>query len=62
MTPLLLPGGKLAGSVGKILGTGDGRGIGLLIILSGLLLCVTAALLPGIKSIRLLENRGVYES
>ena len=29
MTPLLLPGGKLAGSVGKILGTGDGRGIGL---------------------------------
>lgn len=62
MTPLLMPEGRLAGSVGKLLGTGAGRGIGLLIILSGFLLCVTAAILPGIKSIRLLEKRGVYES
>ena len=60
-TPLLLPEGVLAGSVGKILGTGDGRGIGFLIVLAGLLLCATAVMLSGMKSIRGLEKRGVYE-
>lgn len=61
-TPLLLPDGLLAASVGKITGTGSGRGIGFLIMLAGLLLCVTAVVLTGIKSIRALEKRGVYES
>jgi hypothetical protein len=35
--PLLSPGGSLAGSVGSILGTGPGRGIGLLFLIMGLL-------------------------
>lgn len=60
-TPLLLPNGILAGSVGKLLGTGAGRGIGFFIILAGLLLCITAVILSGIKSICRLENRGVNE-
>lgn len=56
--PMLTPNGWLADSVGKIIGTGAVRGIGLLIILAGLLLCVTAILLYHIKSIKGLENRG----
>lgn len=66
-TPLLLEGGALSGNVGKILGTGEGRGIGLLIVLAGMLLCVTSVILLGMESIRRLENGGVesggaYES
>ncbi len=56
--PMLIPKGLLAGSVGKIIGTGSSRGIGLLIILAGFLLCVAAILLYHIKSIRELENGG----
>jgi len=60
-TPLLLPDGLLAESVGKLLGTGAGRGIGFLIVVAGLLLCVTAVSLAGIKPIRRLECGGVDE-
>ncbi len=55
--PMLTPTGLLSGSVGKIIGTGSSRGIGLLMILAGFLLCVAAILLYHIKSIRELENR-----
>ena len=34
--PLLAPGGALAGSVGRVIGTGAGRGIGFMFILAGL--------------------------
>ena len=34
--PLLAPGGGLAGSVGRVLGTGPGRGIALMFVLAGL--------------------------
>lgn len=47
--PLLVEGGPLAGSVGQVLGTGPGRGIGLLLILGGVaVLALTAlfALIP----------------
>ena len=60
-TPLLLPGGPLADSAGKLLGTGPGRGIGMLIALAGLLLCMTAVLLASMKSIRLLEQGCAHE-
>lgn len=56
--PMLTPNGSLAGTVGKIIGTGAVRGIGLLIILAGLLLSVTAILLYQMKSIQGLEKRG----
>ena len=55
-TPLLLPTGALAGSVGRILGVGAGRGAGFLIVLSGLLLSAAALLLYNMKTVRYLEN------
>lgn len=59
--PLLMPDGLFADTVGKLFGTGAGRGIGFLITLAGIALCVTALLLFGMKSIRKLEHGGVYE-
>lgn len=60
-TPLLLDDGALAGSVGRILGTGAGRGIGFLIVLAGILLCATSVMLYHMRSIRELEAGGIYE-
>jgi hypothetical protein len=55
-TPLLVKDGALAGSIGKIIGTGSGRGTGLLIIISGMLLCVTSIILYNLKSVKKLEK------
>lgn len=55
-TPLLLKGGAIAQSVGKIIGTGSGRGTGLLIMIAGMLLCVTSVILYQIKAVRCLEK------
>lgn len=41
--PLLAPGGPLAGSLGRIIGVGPGRGIALLFIVLGLLIYVVLA-------------------
>ncbi|KOP80845.1 macrolide transporter [Lysinibacillus sp. FJAT-14745] len=57
-TPLLVDGGLLADSVGKITGTGQGRGTGLLIIIAGILLSITSFILFNLKSVKKLENRG----
>ncbi|KOP67425.1 macrolide transporter [Bacillus sp. FJAT-18019] len=57
-TPLLVDGGALANSVGQIIGTGDGRGSGFLIIIAGMLLCVTSVILYQLRSVKMLENRG----
>lgn len=54
-TPMLVDGGLLADSVGKIIGTGNGRGIGFLIMIAGLLLCVTSIILYNLKSVKKLE-------
>lgn len=56
--PLFVEGGALAGNVGKIIGTGSGRGTGFLIIVAGGLLSLTAIGLSQIKSVRKLEERG----
>lgn len=40
--PLLAPGGALASSLGTIVGVGEGRGIGLMFVLFGILAMVTA--------------------
>ena len=37
--PWLAPGGALAGSVGRVIGTGPGRGIGLLFVVLGVVVC-----------------------
>jgi MFS family permease len=57
-TPLLLDGGVFADNVGKIIGTGSGRGTGFLIFIAGVLLCVTSVILYNVKSVKKLENRG----
>ncbi len=57
-TPLLLDGGALAGSIGRILGTGGGRGTGFLILMAGVLLCMTSVILYHIKPVQMLENGG----
>ncbi|WP_114497425.1 MFS transporter [Fontibacillus phaseoli] len=57
-TPLLVEGGLLADSVGKIIGTGSGRGTGLLIIIAGMLLCMTSILLYHLKPVKKLEYGG----
>ncbi len=55
-TPLLLEGGSLSGSIGKLLGTGQGRGAGFLIILAGGLLCAVSICLYYFQSIQRLEK------
>jgi DHA3 family macrolide efflux protein-like MFS transporter len=52
--PLLAKGGWLAGSVGLVIGTGPGRGFGLMFILLGMLMtlvAVTAFAVPAIRQI-----------
>ena len=52
--PLLAEGGGLAGSVGRIIGVGTGRGIGLMFIVLGvvILLAVLAAFLyPRVRDV-----------
>lgn len=57
-TPLLLTGGPLSGTVGKLMGTGTGRGTGLLILVSGLLLALTAVIIYRTRAVRELESEG----
>ena len=52
--PLLAANGGLASSMGAIIGTGPGRGIGLMFILMGLLTIITALgglLVPGLRHV-----------
>lgn len=58
-TPMLVEGGALSGSVGKIIGTGKGRGAAFLIIIAGILMCVTSIVLYNVKSVRKLESTRV---
>lgn len=53
--PLLVEGGLLASTVGKVIGIGEGRGIGLLFIVSGIFIVILAVIISRIKSIRMLE-------
>jgi MFS family permease len=54
--PLLREGGALASTVGSVIGVGEGRGIGLLLIVSGFLLVASAFFMSRIRSIRALEE------
>lgn len=56
-TPLLLPEGALASTIGQIIGTGRGRGTGFLVIVAGIFLCVTSIVLFHVKSIRKLDGQ-----
>ncbi|MFN7096947.1 MAG: MFS transporter, partial [Gammaproteobacteria bacterium] len=53
---LLVPGGALASSVGAIIGTGTGRGIGLMFIISGLFVSIIAVVIGRLKILTELDN------
>ncbi|MGF9698684.1 MFS transporter [Paenibacillus sp. MABNR03] len=55
--PLMLEGGPLASSVGHIIGTGPGRGIGFLFIIAGLFVILIAIITSRLNMIRSLEQR-----
>ncbi|MDO3410486.1 MFS transporter [Saccharibacillus sp. CPCC 101409] len=54
--PLLMPDGALASTVGRVIGTGQGRGIGLLFIIAGLFVVLMAFVTRSMKSIKQLED------
>ncbi len=53
--PLLNPNGALSHSVGLLIGTGPGRGIGFIFILSGLCVSILALVIGRVKKIKVLE-------
>lgn len=53
--PMMQENGVLADSIGKVIGTGEGRGIGLMLIIAGVLMVVVALALGSRKSIRKIE-------
>jgi len=54
--PLLAPAGPLSGSLGRLLGTGAGRGIGLLFLVMGVIKMVVAAAGYANPRVRLVEG------
>mgnify|MGYP002713013183 CR=1 FL=1 len=54
--PLLAADGALAGSIGQIIGTGPGRGIGLLSIIAGVALIIIAFLGYAYRPLRFVED------
>lgn len=54
--PMLMPGGRLADTVGTLIGVGEGRGLGMMFIVLGGLMAAVAAIGYGIRSIRQVER------
>lgn len=55
--PMFKKGGILASSAGKIIGTGEGRGIGFMFIISGLFLVIIAAMTGRIEKIKEMDRQ-----
>ncbi len=55
--PLFEDGGRLAPSIGKIIGTGPGRGIGFIFILSGICMVTVTCIASGLKPLRAMDTR-----
>ena len=55
-TPLLMPDGALASTIGRLIGTGSSRGIGFMFILSGIFVCVLAIFIFNSRPTRKLET------
>jgi hypothetical protein len=53
--PMLMEDGILAGSVGRLIGTGEGRGIGFMFMITGIVMFVFAVIFGSSKSIREME-------
>ena len=54
--PLMTDGGALAGSVGQLIGVGEGRGIALIYIITGLTLIALVVVSTLSRNLRLLED------
>ena len=54
--PLLVSDGPLAGSFGRVIGTGPGRGIGLLFVAMGVLKMAVSAAGYALPRVRLIED------
>ncbi len=54
--PLFYSDGALSQTVGQIIGTGQGRGIGFLFIISGLLVSILALIIGRVRKISALES------
>jgi MFS transporter, DHA3 family, macrolide efflux protein len=54
--PMLMEDGILAGSVGKLIGTGEGRGIGFMLMIAGCMMFAFAFLCGSGKSIKVMEG------
>ena len=55
--PMLSEQGILAGSVGRLIGTGEGRGIGFLLILSGIGMAISAFVIGQSRGVRTLTGK-----
>ena len=55
--PLMRANGRLAGSVGSVIGTGPGRGMALLVLITGLVMLLTAVIAYVQPSLRALPDR-----
>jgi len=54
--PLLTDGGAFASTIGTIIGTGPGRGIGLILFISGICVLIISGVTIRINSFRILDN------
>ncbi len=54
--PLFEAGGRLAPSIGKIIGTGPGRGIAFIFILSGICVVAVSGIASGLKPLRTIDT------
>lgn len=59
--PAMAPGGALSGVLGPWIGTGDGRGIAVMFMISGLVLAAGAAASWGNTAIRSVENPDAFD-
>lgn len=55
-SPALMPDGLLASTVGRVIGTGSGRGVGLLFMVSGIFIVILAIVLSKVRSVKMLEK------
>jgi hypothetical protein len=58
--PMLMKYGILAGCAGRLIGTGEGRGIGLMLIIAGSTMFASAFIFGSGKSVKEIE-RSTYE-
>lgn len=58
--PLLQPKGALVSTIGSLIGTGEGRGIGLMFVISGIFVSITAIIISQLKTLTELDNSISY--